>query len=146
MFAKGRPVRLHFRRQGGQTNPSADSTILDTLGGLWTGGIDIDWRRVQTSPHARRVPLPTYPFQRERFWLEPSTFPSRPGDGRRSDLADWFSVQSWERLPERGMRAGGDARASDDAPGLRKLWIVFADAFGLGDGLGRGFARQAATS
>jgi len=91
---------------------------------------------VQTNPHARRVPLPTYPFQRERFWLEPSTGTSRPENSRRSDLADWFSVQSWERLPERGGTAGVDARTSNDAPGQRTLWIVFADAFGLGDRLG----------
>jgi acyl transferase domain-containing protein/acyl carrier protein len=40
-------------------------------------GVPVDWRPLY--PGARRTPLPTYPFQRTRFWLAPHT--SRPGDG-----------------------------------------------------------------
>ncbi|WP_248001495.1 type I polyketide synthase [Streptomyces sp. RPA4-5] len=46
-------------------------TALRALGRLWAAGVEVDWRAVL--PEGRRVPLPTYAFQRSRFWLEPAT-------------------------------------------------------------------------
>ncbi|MCZ7417119.1 type I polyketide synthase [Streptomyces sp. WMMC897] len=37
---------------------------------LWVRGVDIDWTAVYAGRSTQRVDLPTYPFQRERFWLE----------------------------------------------------------------------------
>ncbi|WP_218004795.1 type I polyketide synthase, partial [Microtetraspora niveoalba] len=45
-------------------------TALAALGRLWTAGADIDWSAL--SPEGRRVNLPTYAFQRERYWPEPA--------------------------------------------------------------------------
>ena len=49
----------------------------------------------------RRVLLPTYPFERQRYWIE-----LRPGQvlrsgapRRQADLADWFYLPSWRRMP-----------------------------------------------
>ena len=44
--------------------------ILTALGYLWMAGVAVDWRRVHASEQRRRVPLPTYPFQRKKFWIE----------------------------------------------------------------------------
>jgi acyl transferase domain-containing protein len=51
--------------------------MLTSLAALYERGVDIDWRgfhrsRGQTQP-LRRAALPTYPFQRERFWIEASS-------------------------------------------------------------------------
>jgi amino acid adenylation domain-containing protein/FkbH-like protein len=43
--------------------------MLSTLGELWCHGVDIDWKSVHSATPARRVSLPTYPFQRRRAWL-----------------------------------------------------------------------------
>ncbi|HBB35614.1 MAG TPA: short-chain dehydrogenase [Cyanobacteria bacterium UBA9273] len=44
--------------------------ILESLGALYVRGIPVDWAGFdQPYPH-RRVPLPTYPFQRSRYWAE----------------------------------------------------------------------------
>ncbi|MDH0864407.1 type I polyketide synthase [Mitsuaria sp. GD03876] len=37
---------------------------------LWTAGVDIDWAAYQPTAGRRRVPLPGYPFQRRRHWIE----------------------------------------------------------------------------
>ncbi|XXT21477.1 SDR family NAD(P)-dependent oxidoreductase [Sorangium sp. So ce429] len=37
---------------------------------LWVKGVNVDWRRLHGSDDARRVSLPTYPFARERYWVE----------------------------------------------------------------------------
>ena len=49
-------------------------TLLESLGGLYALGWPVDWRGVFPDG-GRRAPLPTYPFQRQRYWFEA---PSRP--------------------------------------------------------------------
>ncbi|MGW7002912.1 hybrid non-ribosomal peptide synthetase/type I polyketide synthase [Streptomyces sp. NPDC054933] len=44
--------------------------LLAGLGGLWLAGIDLDWQALHGGTRGR-VPLPTYPFQRQRYWVEP---------------------------------------------------------------------------
>ncbi len=46
--------------------------ILGTLGKLWLAGIEPDWNGVHRHERRNRVSLPTYPFERQRFWLTPS--------------------------------------------------------------------------
>ena len=49
--------------------PDADS-ITEMLVGLYLGGHNINWAAVHANSAWRRIPLPTYPFQRKRYWLE----------------------------------------------------------------------------
>ncbi len=43
--------------------------LLTKLGELWTAGVDIDWNSMHEGERRRRIPVPTYPFQRIRHWL-----------------------------------------------------------------------------
>ena len=45
--------------------------MLATLGELWLSGAAIDWPGYYRNERRRRIPLPTYPFQRQRYWIEP---------------------------------------------------------------------------
>lgn len=36
---------------------------------LWVKGVRIDWSRLYGNVQPRRIPLPTYPFARERYWI-----------------------------------------------------------------------------
>jgi polyketide synthase 12 len=46
--------------------------FLSALAEIWTHGVEVDWAAVYEGSGAERVTLPTYAFQRERYWLEAS--------------------------------------------------------------------------
>jgi phthiocerol/phenolphthiocerol synthesis type-I polyketide synthase E len=45
------------------------AVLLRAAAGLWASGVDIDWAGVRGDGRRLRVPLPTYPFERKRYWL-----------------------------------------------------------------------------
>ncbi|HEX6291106.1 MAG TPA: amino acid adenylation domain-containing protein [Herpetosiphonaceae bacterium] len=45
--------------------------LLNSLGQLWAVGGRLDWRQLYTAERRRRVVLPTYPFERQRYWIDP---------------------------------------------------------------------------
>lgn len=46
------------------------SAILSALGQLWLAGETIDWKELHHGETRLRIPLPTYPFERKRYWVE----------------------------------------------------------------------------
>ncbi|WNG36077.1 type I polyketide synthase [Archangium violaceum] len=66
-----------------QKNRDDWTPMLESLGALYVRGANVDWEGFDRDYSRRRTSLPTYPFQRERFWIERSprahtTHPSRP--------------------------------------------------------------------
>ncbi len=45
--------------------------ILKTLGKLWVSGVDVNWDNYFSGEKRRRVPLPTYPFERKKYFIAP---------------------------------------------------------------------------
>ena len=73
-------VRMHERAKNStclvtvphpQAPRPADEFALEAVGKLWQLGVDIDWRAFHGGVTRRRVPLPTYAFQRQSYWIEP---------------------------------------------------------------------------
>ena len=48
----------------------APRTFTGALGELWVGGVDVAWEKLYDESQAGQVKLPTYPFQRRRYWLD----------------------------------------------------------------------------
>ncbi|MFL6248854.1 MAG: type I polyketide synthase, partial [Thermoanaerobaculia bacterium] len=46
------------------------ATMLDAAGTLFVHGQNLDWQALDAPYPRRRLPLPTYPFQRKRYWLD----------------------------------------------------------------------------
>jgi amino acid adenylation domain-containing protein len=72
---------LAFQALQGATNPVVTSLqdsaressdracMLEALGRLWAHGTEPNWSALHAQP-LRRIPLPTYPFERKRFWID----------------------------------------------------------------------------
>jgi len=87
---------------------------LAALGQLWLQGAEIAWPAVFAGDQPRRVPLPTYPFEPVRHWLEPIA-----ETVEAAELSDWFYVPAWEQ----------SAPLVDGvAAPLSGRWLVFARA------------------
>jgi len=54
----------------------SDDGLLPAMGELWKAGVPMKWDALHVAP--RRVALPTYPFQRQRYWIERSTAATAP--------------------------------------------------------------------
>lgn len=64
-----RAVVASLPRQDERADASA--RLLDSLGQLWLHGVPVLWDRL-TEDSSGRLPMALYPFQRERYWLEPT--------------------------------------------------------------------------
>ena len=90
---------------------SADSTssmqkLMTTLGQLWINGAEIDWDAFYSSEDRHRIPLPTYPFEHQRHWIEerkrelqPEVASIETKKKGRQDFEDWFWKPTWQSKP-----------------------------------------------
>ena len=85
------------------TDPAAELThVYTAAGSLWTVGVPVDVGR-DAAP-ARRIPLPTYPFQRQRYWSDPDPEPEPSAPVAAQPVGplperDRFAVPVWQQLP-----------------------------------------------
>jgi len=114
---------------------STQEALLRTLGQLWLHGASIDWSGFAARERRQRVPLPTYPFERQRYWLHPDAKRHQPAANRLNageidkieNLADWFFLPSWTQMPwpKAHTLEKGDAR----------IWMLLMDGYGVGEQL-----------
>lgn len=115
-------------------HPSEESPdqefLLNALGKLWTAGVNVQWPALYKGENRRRAVLPTYPFERKRYWPQRSdgqeelTGTSAVFKGKRHDISDWFYAPSWKRTPV--------LATSVDQPAL---WLFFADDRGVAESI-----------
>jgi len=54
-----------------QEGRSSLQSILTAAGLAWTSGVRLNWGNFHGDGRRQRVPLPTYPFERKRYWIDP---------------------------------------------------------------------------
>ncbi|MBV9790940.1 MAG: SDR family NAD(P)-dependent oxidoreductase, partial [Chloroflexi bacterium] len=106
-----------------------DAFLLTTLGQLWLAGAGIDWSSFYANELRHRTSLPTYPFEHERYWIDPpveqeSNKPRKGSLRKKPDVADWFYIPSWKR-------SLAPVAASSTNGAHAERWLVFSDSQGL---------------
>jgi natural product biosynthesis luciferase-like monooxygenase protein/non-ribosomal peptide synthase protein (TIGR01720 family) len=107
-----------------------EAYLLATLGKLWLAGVQVDWSGFYKQEQRKRVALPAYPFETQRYWIEPQkhtegvSAASKPH--KRPNVSDWFYTPSWKRAPLAQLALSADSAAP---------WLVFCDQYGVGSRL-----------
>ena len=99
---------------GPQSRRSDVAVTLNSLGDAWLAGIEVDWVGFYPSERRLRLPLPTYPFERQRHWIEASDkqgFQSAP------------AAATSETDSKQPLENGGD-RQPVERSGLREDYIA----------------------
>jgi acyl transferase domain-containing protein/acyl carrier protein len=101
--------------------------MLGAVGQLWSAGVEINWNGFHRGERLQRIGLPTYPFERQRYMVDPKPVAPAVADAltKKSDIAEWFYVPSWKRVPNVG--DSGAAISTDSG-----AWLVFTDDCGIG--------------
>ncbi|HEY0603314.1 MAG TPA: SDR family NAD(P)-dependent oxidoreductase, partial [Herpetosiphonaceae bacterium] len=100
-----------------------EACALTALAEIWLAGGRVNWQWLYANERRQRIPLPTYPFERQRYWIDAIPGAAQiPGGSLRKkpDLADWFYLPSWKRSL-RPQRADSHA----------EIWLIFADDSGI---------------
>jgi acyl transferase domain-containing protein len=128
-----------------QRREEEDETQLQrAVGKLWGAGAAIDWAAMHRPARPRRVALPTYPFQRQRYWVEADAQPgAMASDGHRhatgtkraatdaiGELDSRFYLPSWKRTL-------APATPSSEELSEYEAWIILSDGRGVGAELER---------
>jgi amino acid adenylation domain-containing protein len=126
-------VLLGSLRHPGESTQDHE-VLLGSLGRLWLAGAGIDWDGFHAHERRRRVPLPLYPFERLRYWLEarPAIPVAAVEPAGRLAREDWYSVPVWQEA----------IAAPGSAPPLTGRWLLLLDRHGLGAGLAERLAIQ----
>jgi acyl transferase domain-containing protein len=96
--------------------------ILSTLGHLWLNGAQVDWASFHRHEKLRRIPLPTYPFQRKKLWIGPKIGTNWLADSL-ARVDDWFYRTNWKSAPLPEVSAGAGP------------WLVLTDGTSTGQKL-----------
>lgn len=106
--------------------------LLRTLGQLWLAGVEPDWAAFNANEQRMRVPLPTYPFDRQRHWVDldlrsnsNQLGPRSKPYNKRLEMENWFSVPAWKETPRLAVNGNQKPSTPD------KSILVFADRLGL---------------
>ena len=100
---------------------SDEEFIAGALAQLWVAGKKIDWKGYHAQEQRRRLPMPTYPFERERFWIEPE----RESQSVAATIDGACEGSSRDRIFQSVM----EARRSDRKGRAEHVgpWLIFED-------------------
>jgi len=129
---------LRGSRRGG--SEAVEREMVARLGEMWVRGVGVKWGGMYAGEERRRVELPTYEFERERYWVEARTGAARlaaEGNGsdveregeaerKEADIAKWMYVPVWKQSVG---RRGEVAAASG------QKWLVLREESGFSDQL-----------
>ena len=123
--------------------------ILQSLAALYVRGLEVNWQNVAQGSNGRKVDLPTYPFQRQSYWLSKTA----QSDGKvevylpeESSGAEFYQVE-WQLDTAADVKL---AHALGEVPSPSSLvelqqdgtWAIVADSYGLAQQLAAKLERQ----
>ncbi|MBW4556596.1 MAG: SDR family oxidoreductase [Trichormus sp. ATA11-4-KO1] len=105
--------------------------LLNSLGKLWLVGVKVDWSGFYSYERRHRIPLPTYPFERQRYWIEVNknatlAMKQQQSTDKKPDIADWFYIPRWKESTPLQLFP------QEKLVEQKLCWLVFVDTYGVG--------------
>lgn len=100
--------------------------LLAAVARYWICGGELSWSELNASlgmaSQCRKIPLPTYPFNRHKVWIEPGEKPESFDllNTKLPEMEDWFSIPGWKRTSEIVL-----------SPEANRKILIFSDQQGL---------------
>ncbi len=156
MAGKQLPTSIRVPSLGAEQRRDSDQVVfLRAAARAWECGVSISWEALQPGDRKRRVALPTYPFERQRYWIDPVIAAAGPGEAvrqralspastegpanvKRADIASWFYAPSWQSTPPAAVVLPRRGDAVD-------CWLVLLDRSGVGEALAARLTATGAT-
>ncbi|MGB7925172.1 MAG: SDR family oxidoreductase, partial [Pyrinomonadaceae bacterium] len=144
---RGAVVVMQSMRGRVEEEVEDEAVMAAAVGEMYVNGVDVEWEQYYEGERRMRVGLPTYQFERERYWVEAMrravVVESREGaeeeeegkrvtkrnegEAKKADLAQWFYVPYWKPSvldSQKGMLL---------KPEGGRRWLVFVDESGIGE-------------
>ncbi|WP_272004561.1 type I polyketide synthase [Roseovarius sp. ZX-A-9] len=104
-----------------------DAYFLGVIGRLWACGIEADWGQIWGEARRNTVVLPTYQFQRSRYFIEPGKAAqvAEPALARSEDMREWGYRPVWKPS-----LAACELDVTEDL-GTPQNWLFFEDDAGI---------------
>jgi len=99
--------------------------LLNTVGQLWAKGVEIDWPGFHAGEKRLRLHLPTYPFEKKRYWVDAPNSDVTNSVTKKHDMAEWFYVPSWKYTVAPESRLGLDPEPE------KSRWLILEDETGV---------------
>ncbi|MEH2228581.1 MAG: SDR family oxidoreductase [Nostoc sp.] len=77
-----------------QEQQSDVAFLLNSLGRLWLFGVKVDWSGFYANEQRHHIPLPTYPFERQRYWIEAQKQPRQTAVDLGKSLVEACRLQA----------------------------------------------------
>jgi acyl transferase domain-containing protein len=134
--ARSAQVAFSSLRHARDQQTSDMASMMGALGQLWVHGAGVDWTEFYSAEDRRRIALPPYPFERQRYWVDPPAAAQttahqtkRKTVGRNPNVDEWFYVPGWKRVPV--------AVSADSIKQHPRSWLLLGDEEHLADRLSR---------
>ncbi len=130
---------------GAENRKKSDDVIfLEAAARLWQAGINLVWPELHPGEKAQRVPLPTYPFEREKYWIGPAgkSIETKPIENaqpqrqfnaittatlkKRPEISSWFYMPQWQSMPPSPVDPLHTTAKAVES------WLILLDSSGLG--------------
>lgn len=101
--------------------------LMEQICHLWMHGVKINWNNFYEEEKRQRIPLPTYPFERQRHWITPPKKEQKAEkciSSKDKSMSNWFHIPVWEQSP---------INTAEPKFNNKLMWLIFSNNDQLSD-------------
>ena len=107
-------------------------SLTRSLGQLWVSGVEIDWQKVYALENRQRLPLPTYQFERQSYWVDP---PKYEPTAQKHNVQDRSHIVSLLQEACAPVWIESMDTLAPNYDQQRRCWLIFRDQAGVSSAL-----------